>query len=87
MGNLLEEAQTGPVPMEVKAVQGKVRECYRCHRRGHLRKDCRAKKTLEGKEIVDRPRGKSVEAKERENGVRKKRCFTCQKPSHLAKEC
>ena len=28
-----------------------------------------------------------MEAKERENGVRKKRCFTCQKPGHLAKEC
>ena len=43
--------------------------------------------TDEGKEIVDRPWGKSVEAKGRENGARKKRCFTCQKPSHLAKEC
>jgi len=87
MGNLPEEAPTGPVPMEVDAVQGKERECYRCHRRGHLRKDCRAKKTLEGKEIVDKPRGKSAEAKGRENGARKKRCFTCQKPGHLAKEC
>ena len=87
MGGLPEEAPAGPVPMEVDAVQGKERECYRCHRRGHLRKDCRAKRTLEGKEIVDRPRGKSVETKGRENGARKKRCFTCQKPGHLAKEC
>ena len=41
----------------IDTVQGKERECYRCHRRGHLRKDCRAKRTLEGKEIVDKPRG------------------------------
>ena len=86
MGNLPEETPTGPVPMEVNTVQGKERECYRCHRQGHMRKDCRAKKTLEGKEIVDRPRGKSAETKGRENGARKKCCFTCPKPGHLAKE-
>ena len=32
MGNLPEEAPTGPVPMEVDAVQGKEQECYRGHR-------------------------------------------------------
>ena len=40
-----------------------------------------------GRRLWTNPAGKSAAAKGRENGARKKRCFTCQKLGHLAKEC
>ena len=87
MGDLPEEPAGGPVLMEIDAVQGKDPQCYRCQRRGHLRKECRAKKTLDGKEIVDKPRGRPSHSRGKESNSKKKRCYNCGKTGHFAKEC
>ena len=39
MGDLPEEPASGPVPMEIDAVQGKDQQCYRCQQKGHIRGD------------------------------------------------
>ena len=87
MGDLPEEPADGPVPMEIDAVQGKDAQCFRCMRRGHIRKDCRAKRTLDGKEIVDKPRGRPLDSRGKESKSKKKTCYNCGKIGHFAKEC
>ena len=79
MVDLLEEPASGPVPMEIDAVQGKDQQCFRCQRRGQLWRECRAKKTLDGKEIVDKPLGRPSDSRGKESNSKKKGCYNCGK--------
>lgn len=88
MGEISTDDLSAPVPMVIDVMQGGDQHCYRCHRSGHQRADCIAKKMNDGKEIIDKPMGRrSTTPKGRETDLKKKkRCFNCNKSNHLAKE-
>ena len=75
-------------PMEVDSLENPAR-CFRCHRTGYRKADCHAKKTQDGKEIIERGRTRKPSgSRNREaDAKKKKRCFNCNKPGHLAREC
>ena len=77
-----------PTPMEVDSLENQPR-CFRCHRTGHRKADCHAKKMQDGKEIIERggTRKPSGSRNREADGKKRKRCFNCNKPGHLAREC
>lgn len=82
----IESNVEAPTPMEVDAFGE--RRCHRCGRTSHLKADCRAKKTADGKDIVDKPSGGKRAEDRRPRVPRKKgRCYSCGKDGHHAREC
>lgn len=72
------------IPMEVDVLAPKTeKRCFRCNRGGHLKADCIAKRSVEGKELppVD------ITKKKKPDGKNGKRCHNCHKIGHYAKEC
>lgn len=73
-----------PVPMEIDTLENQPR-CFRCHRTGHRKADCHAKKMNDGKEIVERGTRKPSGSRYRDaDPKKKKRCFNCNRQGHLA---
>ena len=50
-------------------------ECYNCHKKGHMARDCRLPKSVKG--------GQSRDQAEKKQGL----CFVCNKPGHYARDC
>ena len=62
-----------PEPMEVDHLRPKAL-CFRCNRRGHFAKDCKAKRVNAVHGRSENPRGTFV-------------CWSCGKPGHLRRDC
>ena len=55
------------------------RACHRCHRTGHLQRDCVAKTDKAGRKLNNDPK--------KGGSSKKLNCFECNKPGHKAAEC
>lgn len=63
---------------------GEKRKCHRCHRQGHLRKDCRVNLTSENKNKT----GKNKTFDKNDNGESSSRyCKICKKNNHDEQQC
>ena len=76
--------KTGPGPStpgnSKKATE--TRSCHRCHRTGHLKKDCHARTTKDGKKL-----GPSEPKRPGTGEKNKKGCFSCGAHGHRQAEC
>ena len=76
MGDISTDDPSAPVPMVIDVMQEGDQHCYRCHRSGHQRADCIAKKMNDGKEIIDKPMGRrSTTPKGRETSEKEEEVF------------
>jgi hypothetical protein len=67
-------------PMDVDKVGKLDVTCYRCQKKGHMRKDCRVK-------LKNQESGKGGAEKEGKNPRRKGKCYNCGKDGHFSREC
>ena len=72
----------GPSPPGNSKRATETRSCHRCHRTGHLKKDCHARTTKDGKKL-----GPSEPKRPGTGEKNKKGCFNCGAHGHRQAEC